>query len=196
MKNIETIVKELGIEVDEETLPKLIKATNENYKAITDYEKQRDKVSTLEEDLKKTKEALQAFDGVDVDAYQAQIEALKKDIEAREDALKKKDDEYAAELASRDFNDLIDRSITSRSGKNAKAIKALLDIETLKASKNQQADIDKALDDLVSAEDSSMLFGEPDPTHIGTGDLLGTVRKSGQNNDLTMGSAIADHYTK
>lgn len=69
-------------------------------------------------------------------------------------------------------------SIAAVNGKNAKAITALLDVETLKASKNQKEDIAAALKILTEAEDSKMLFGEPDPKPAGTGNLIGQVRKS------------------
>ena len=85
--------------------------------------------------------------------------------------------EFDAKIADRDFNDLIDRSISAAKGKNAKAIRALLDIDALKSSKNQQKDIETALAGLTEAEDSKMLFGEPEPTKIGEGNPIGTVTK-------------------
>ena len=44
---------------------------------------------------------------------------------------------------------------------------ALLDLESLKASKTQKEDIDKALKGLAEAEDSKMLFGEEPVGRIG-----------------------------
>ena len=42
---------------------------------------------------------------------------------------------------------------------------ALLDMDTLKASKNQKDDIAAALKGLSEAEDSKMLFGETEPLY-------------------------------
>ena len=67
-------------------------------------------------------------------------------------------------------------SIAAVNGKNPKAITALLDVETLRASKNQKEDIATALKALTEKEDSKMLFGEPEPNPVGTGHLIGQVR--------------------
>ena len=50
--------------------------------------------------------------------------------------------------------------IAKYKGRNEKAIMALLDMDTLKASKNQNEDLEKAFKELSEAEDSKMLFGE------------------------------------
>ena len=54
MKNIETILKELGIELTDEQKEKLKKEHNENYKTINEYEKQAEKIETLEKSVKDT----------------------------------------------------------------------------------------------------------------------------------------------
>lgn len=59
---------------------------------------------------------------------------------------------------------------------------ALLDVNALKASKNQKEDIAAALKTLTEAEDSKMLFGEPEPNPVGTGNLIGQVRTGGSAN--------------
>ena len=58
MKNIETILKELGIELTDEQKEKLKKEHNENYKTINEYEKQAEKIETLEKSVKDTEETL------------------------------------------------------------------------------------------------------------------------------------------
>lgn len=136
-------------------------------------EAQKGTISGLKEDLKK-------FDGVDVTELNGKIEQLEKDIQ-------NKDTEYAKQLADRDFQDMLKEAIATAKGKNAKAITALLDVDTLKASKNQKEDVAAALKGLAEAEDSKMLFGEPEPEVIGKGDPIGTVRKTGtQDSDAQM----------
>lgn len=143
---------------------------NELQKAQDDLKVAQDKLTTTEEALKK-------FDGVDTEALKKQIEDLQAD-------LKQKDTDHATELATRDFNDLLKESIAAAKGKNAKAITALLDVEALKASKNQKEDIAAALKALTEAEDSKMLFGDPEPTLVGSGDPIGTVTRVNNSDDM------------
>ena len=180
MKNIQTILAEAGVELTEEQKTAVNKAVVENYKPVSDWQKQVDKVTNLTEQLDSTKEALKKFDGVDAEGLNRQIHELKTDLEAKEQ-------EYQSKMADRDFQDLLKESINEAKGKNAKAITALLEVEDLKASKNQKEDIQKALKALAEAEDSKMLFGESGSEIIGKGDPIGTVNKSGnQDSDAQM----------
>ena len=73
---------------------------------------------------------------------------------------------------------------------NAKAIRALLDVDTLKASKNQKDDVAAAVKALAEAEDSKMLFGIADEP-ADTGNVIGTVTKnSGGAEDAAMRAAM------
>lgn len=172
MKNIETILSEAGLTVTDEQKTAINKAVSENYKTVADYDKQKDKLTAAEEKVKSTEEALKAFDGVD-------LEATKKQIADLQDDLKKKDDEYQAQIADRDFSEILKESIASAGGKNAKAIKALLDekMDGLKKSKNQKEDIDAAIKALTEADDSKFLFGEPDATVVEHINPIGAVKK-------------------
>ncbi len=154
MKNIETILSEVeGIELTDEQKKLIVDGVNENYKTVNDWQKQVDKVNNLSQQLSTTKEELKKFDGVDADGLKTQIADLEK-------KLKDADAEYQTKLADRDFNDLVASAISKANGKNSKAIMALLDLDSLKKSKNQESDIDDALKKLADAEDSAMLFGE------------------------------------
>lgn len=151
MKNIETIISEIGVSVTEEQMTALSKAVNENYKTIAEVEKKDAKIQTLTEKVKATEETLKTFEGIDADGMKTQIESLQK-------SLAEKDAEYNKKLADRDFNDLLKQSIADHKGKNATAIISLLDVETLKASNNQKEDIASAIKSLTEADDSSFLF--------------------------------------
>lgn len=148
-------------------------------------QKAQDDLKTAQDKVKTTEEALKKFDGVDLETQKQQIANLQAE-------LKKKDDDHAAELAARDFNSLIEKRIAVAKGKNAKAITALLDLETLKASKNQQVDVDAALKALAEAEDSKMLFGEAEPSFSRTGSIIGNVRNAtgGVDDDAAMRAAM------
>lgn len=176
MKNILTILKELGIEVPKEKEADLDKAVAENYKTVADYDKQKEKLDaankTIEANdtaMKELQTKLDGFKDVDVSGLNQRI----KDLETEKSNIQK---DYDAKIADRDFDDLVKESIAAVKGKNAKAITALLDVDTLKVSKNQKEDIAAALKVLTEKEDSKMLFGEPDPKPAGTGNLIGQVR--------------------
>lgn len=179
MKNIFEIMKEYGLEVPEDKKKEFEKLVLENYKTVTDYDNQTKKLETAEATIKandtamdELKKQLEGFKDVDVTALNQRIT----DLETEKATIKK---EYEEQIADRDFNDILKDSIASVKGKNARAITALLEIDTLKASKNQKEDIAAALKALSEAEDSKMLFGDPEPEVKGTGDPIGIVRKSG-----------------
>lgn len=176
MKNIFEIMKEYGLEVPEDKKKDFEKAVLENYKTMTDYDNQTRKLDTANDTIKANDTAmkdlqdkLDGFKDVDVSGLNQRI----KDLETEKTNIQK---DYDAKIADRDFNDLVKESIAAVNGKNPKAITALLDVETLKASKNQKEDIAAALKALTEKEDSKMLFGEPEPNPVGTGHLIGQVR--------------------
>lgn len=179
MKNIFEIMKEYGLEVSEDKKKDFEKAVLENYKTMTDYDNQTKKLDAANETIKANDTAmkdlrtkLDEFKDVDVSGLNQRI----KELETEKANIQK---DYDAKIADRDFDDLVKESIAAVNGKNAKAITALLDVETLKASKNQKEDVAAALKALTEKEDSKMLFGEPEPKPAGTGNLIGQVRGGG-----------------
>lgn len=157
--------------------------------AQKDLENEKEKTSTQDTTINDLKKDLEEFKDADVSGMKKKIEDLEADI-------KTKDADHQKEIADRDFNDLLKESITASKGRNAKAITALLDVETLKASKNQKEDIAAALKALTEAEDSKMLFGEPEPNPVGTGSPIGTVRNTNVPKGDTLKDAIAEYYNK
>ena len=145
MKNITTILEEVGITLSEEQKKSVNKALAENYKTIAEVEKKDAEIDTLKGKLTTVEESLKKFEGVDP-------EALKKQIADLNTSLATKDKEYQQKLADRDFNDILKDSIASAKGKNPTAIMACLDIETLKNSHNQKDDIATALNSLKESD--------------------------------------------
>ena len=162
MKNIFEIMKEYELEVPEDKKKDFEKAVLENYKTVSDYETQSEKLKTAEGKVETLTESLEKFKDVNVDELNSTINTLKTDLANKDQELKDK-------LADRDFNDLLKDSISAAKGRNATAITACLDVDTLKASKNQKDDIAAALKALSEREDCKMLFGEPEPTPAGNG---------------------------
>lgn len=116
-------------------------------KPFADYESIKGQLATA-------KEGLAAFQGVDVKDLQGQVAKLTRDLEDKEKAHKQ-------QLADLAFDAALKEAITAARGRSDKAIRALLDVDALKASKDQSADIKAALEGLK--KDSGYLF-EPEET--------------------------------
>ena len=191
MKNIFELMKEFGLELPEDKKKDFEKELLENYKTVKDYDTQKDKLAVAEDKVKTQEQTilnlqgdLKKFEGVDVSGLQQQITDLQKN-------LADKDTEHQKVLADRDFEDILSDQIRSVNGRNAKAIRALLDLETLKASKNQKDDVAAALKTLTEAEDSKMLFASEDDDSYQIGNIIGNVqRKSGGSDDAAMRAAM------
>ena len=168
MKDFKEILKQAGITVTDEQLATVETEMKANYKPIADYIKQKEKLDASDEKVKTLTASLDKFKDVDPTALTQTIENLK-------GQLTQKDAEFAQRLADRDFDDLINTNINTLKGKNAKAIKALLDVDTLKQSKNQAEDIKTALEALQKADDSAFLFETVQPQAQGSFNPIGGI---------------------
>ncbi|MGN0477480.1 MAG: phage scaffolding protein [Ruminococcus sp.] len=112
---------------------------------------ERDK---YKDQLETAQNSLKEFEGVDVNELQSKIKTLTLDLET-------KDTEYQQKIADMEFNSVLDSAISKSGAKNAKAVKALLDLENLKTSKNQADDITKALDEIKKDNDYMFTSDEP-----------------------------------
>lgn len=145
MKNIHTILSEFGFSIPEDKRADFDKAVAENYKTSAEFEK---KVNKLTDDLSAEKkraddavETLKGFEGKDFDAITRDRDEWKKKHDEAVEAHKK-------EQEDREFNQMLEDAITESKGKNTKAISALLDLDKIRNSKNQSADLKTALDTL------------------------------------------------
>lgn len=107
-------------------------------------------------------------------ALQAQLDNANAQLKTAQDGLKafegkKKPEEYEAELtklqadmkAQADgfaFDNALDTAILGKKGRSVKAVRALLDVDSLKGSADRSADIAKALDEAAKA--NPWAFGE------------------------------------
>lgn len=153
MKNIIDICKEFGIEIPADKHAEFNKVVAENYKTVAEHEK---KVNRLTDDLAAEKkraddavETLKGFEGKDFDA-------ITKDRDEWQRKHKELVETHKRETEEREFNEGLSAAITEAKGKNAKAIMALLDLDKLRGSKNQDKDIKAALDSLRT--ESGYLF--------------------------------------
>ncbi len=169
-------LKELGLE--QETISKIMAENGKDIEA----EKKKTQKAEGERDnyksqLETATEELEKFKDVKPEEMQATIEQLQNDLKA-------KDEEYAKKESDRLFADSLKAAIKEAGGRNDKAVMALLDVDQLKASKNQSEDIKKALE--TAKESDAYLFGadEPFSNPVGTtggsaggeGDSLASIR--------------------
>ena len=170
-----------NIKVGDQPLPKEVidSILDEHSRSIGTLKAEKE---SLETQLQTAKDGLKAFEGVDVKDLQGQIAKLQQD-------LTDKDTAHKTELANMAFDRALEGAITAAKGRNTKAIKALLDVDTLKVSKNQEADIKTALEGLQ--KESGYLFDtdpvppnfpagtgtQPNQPTVATGSLAGALRE-------------------
>lgn len=162
MKNIHEILKSYDIEIPADKKAEFDKAVLENYKTVAEAEKLRTARDTYKSQLDDATQKLEGFKGVNVEELQGKITALTDNLASQKAAFDK-------QLADRDFDDMLNAAINGSKAKNVKAVRALLDLEAIKASKNQSADIEAALKKVK--EENDYLFTSEEP--IDNGQFVG-----------------------
>ena len=164
MKDIYEILKAHGIEVADEFDKKAFeKELFENYKTVAELSKKDQVISQLTDQLNTAKEGLKAFEGVDVNELNGKITKLTKDLEDKET-------EWQSKVSAMEFDRSIEDAIKEAKGKNAKAIKALLDLDALQKSSNRNEDVKTAIEAVM--KDNEYLFdteGAPSKYASGSG---------------------------
>ena len=128
-------------------------------KAKSKLEAERDNYKSQ---LETAQTALKEFDGVDVKELNGKIAQLTADMAAKET-------EYQTKLSDMEFNSVLDTAITKSGARNAKALKALLDIDSLKSSKNQTDDINSAIEKVKAENDYLFETTQPVPHIVAKG---------------------------
>ncbi len=129
----------------------------------------------------------------DYDALKEQLAQAETDIsKSWEEKLNQQVDTHRREMSDLIFSHNLEKAILSAKGRNAKAITALLDVETLKASENQTADLEVALQNLK--QDCGYLFQSetPPPYARGTGANQPEVNKS----PATLAGALLEKFER
>lgn len=110
---------------------------------------------TFQSQLATAQATLKSMEGVNVSELQTKVQELTTQLGSKDSEIEKIKSDYA-------FDAALKEAIRAASGRNEKAITALLDVEKLKSSKNQANDIKEALDNLK--KDNDYLFqGERAP---------------------------------
>lgn len=113
----------------------------ENGRDIENAKKTFADYDSIKEQLKAAKDGLKAFENVNVEELQGKIKTLQGELDEKDKAWQQKIENMTFEAAVKD-------AITSAHGRNAKAIAALLDTDALRKSKNREADLKAAVENL------------------------------------------------
>ena len=120
----------------------------ENGKDIT---REQGVANTYKTQLTDLEGKLKAFDGVDVKDLQGKITTLTNDLTTIKAT-------YESQIADMQFTSALEGKISALKPRNVKAVMALLDMDSLKKSKNQDTDLTAALE--AVKKDNGYLFEE------------------------------------
>ena len=104
-------------------------------------------LTSVQAQLKTAQDGLAAFEGKKKpEEYEAELAKLRGDMQAQADGFA--------------FDNALDAAILGAKGRSVKAVRALLDLDALKGSKDRTTDINKALEEAAKA--NPWAFGEPE----------------------------------
>lgn len=115
----------------------------------------------LEAQVAEANKKIEEFSNVDISKLKDEIESYKKKYEESEKT-------KALELKNLNLNHEIDKAIIGAKAKNAKAVRGLLDINSLEASKDLSKDIETQLKGLLES-DSYLFDSNVEEKSLGTG---------------------------
>lgn len=159
MKDIITILSELGITVEESKKKDVMAAVNKEYKTINEYDKKVQKLeeerNTYKSQLDTASETLKKFDGMDPDAISRQKEEYEKKIKEIQEEHQKKEE-------TKNYEEAVDKSLSEMKFTSEYAKKAIKD-EIMAAGLKVVDGKLMGLNDLVGAikeKDSSAFIDE------------------------------------
>ena len=126
-----------------------------------DIEAAKSEATQIKAELEQVKAQLQEANTTiesfkDYDQVKAQVEDYKKKYEDSKA-------EYEGKIADMQFDATLEAAINVAGGKSTKAVRALLDVDALKSSKDRTTDIKTALE--ACQKENSYLFGSDEPIH-------------------------------
>jgi DNA repair exonuclease SbcCD ATPase subunit len=161
---LKEIIKKAGIE--EEKVDGVIADIN---KELPKYFIPKDKYNEVAEAKKKLEADIQERDKQLEELKKAagSNEELKKQITDLQEANKKAGEEWQAKLAQMQLDFAIEKALAAAKAKNAKAVKALLDLEKVKLDGDKLLGLDDQLKELQKSD--AYLFGDSTPVKVGSG---------------------------
>lgn len=175
-----------NLKAGEQALPKEVidAIMDENGRDIEAARKPFSDYESIKQQLADANKTIEDFKNMDVDGIKKAADEWKAKFEQAER-------DHAAKLADMEFDSLLSGAVSTAKGKNAKAIRALLDVDALKASKNQSDDIKAALEALK--KDSGYLF-EDDQTSPPYAPGPGKTQVINQDAASSLAGALRERY--
>lgn len=156
-----------GLGLEEDVIDKVMAEHGKGIEGIkTELSTRETELQTLQGQLETANNEIEGFKNLNVDEIKKKADEYKADYE-------KLQTESEEKLAKIQFDHELENAIKDSKAKNVVAVKALLDIDSLEASKDRTADIKKALEDTKEAND--YLFESNQAS--GTGGSLGAGQK-------------------
>lgn len=169
MKNILEILQENGIELTEDQKKKVNSEVLENYKTVADYETQKSKLETVQNQLNQSQKDFSDFKKSIGDVDPKELQAKLDDYEQK---LKDQKKEYETSISKLNLESLLKAEATKRGCVDFDVAKGQINMEDLLKSKDQSNDIVKAFDTL-SKEKAYLFKTEEQPTK--TGKVIGST---------------------
>lgn len=169
-------LEEMGLEKD--AIDKILDQWHETLKPIKEKADKADtlteRVGALEADVKKKDESIKKLSGEDSpEELKKKIDAMKTESEKAKKEYDDKVNELNTKLDTTAFDAIIDKALTATHSRDNIAVKAHLNIDELKASKNREADIKAAIEELSKGEATSYLFEAQPESNI---DIIGGTK--------------------
>ncbi len=157
-KMLKEKILELGFVLSNDEVDRLVEVLSEELKETvpkTEYEELITENKRLEGEVKEHNKQLEKLKTTAKDS-----DSLKEQINALQEENKLKDEKHKAEVSKMKIETAIDFAITQSKGKNATAIKSLLDFEKIKVGEDGKVTgIDEQFKTLIKSNDTSFLFG-------------------------------------
>lgn len=184
MKNIEKILQDMGIELTEEQTKILNKEVGENYKTISDYNMQVDKLATANKTAKENEDALKEFKNELAKLDVKDMDELNKKINTYVTSLSNQKSDYEKQIKKLEMSALLKSKADEFGCVDFELAKSQLNIDELLESKDQSNDIEKAFNALK--ESKPILFKKEEKNPIDKSEIIGGAGEGGANNDKAL----------
>ena len=157
---LEWLKEILGDSYTEEIDKKVSAEIGKAFVAKGDFDAKNTEAKSLKNQLAEANKTIEGFKAMDMDGVRREAQEWKAKAE-------KAEKDAAEQVAAVRFDARLDTAITRARGRSTKAIKALLDVDTLRASKDPDKDIGAALEQLAKESDYLFDTGNPPPPYAG-----------------------------
>ena len=165
------ILGEIAEDKRKDVIDKIMAENGKDVNAVKDAQKTAEtERDNLKGQLETAQAAIKEFENMKPEELNQKIKETEDKLAAKQKEL---DDEKAANaeaIAKRDFDAVLDKALQGSKAKDPADVKAHLDIESLRKSQNQSADIEAAIKVVQDKKDYLFESGEPHKNPIGPTD--------------------------